>query len=31
MVCPILYAVTLKQLEDSIVPFPVTEFMFADL
>ena len=31
MVCPILYAVVLKQLEDSIDPFPVVEFMFADL
>ena len=31
MVCPILYAVLLKQLEDSIDPFPVVEFMFADL
>ena len=29
---PILYAVVLlKQLEDSIDPFPVVEFMFADL
>ena len=27
---PILYAVVLKQLEDSIDPFPVVEFMFAD-
>ena len=31
MVRPILYAVLLKQLEDSIDPFPVVEFMFADL
>ena len=31
MVRPILYAVVLKQLEDSIDPFPVVEFMFADL
>ena len=31
MVCPILYAVVLKQLEDSIDPFHVVEFMFADL
>ena len=33
MVSPILYAVNvvLKQLEDSIDPFPVVEFMFADL
>ena len=33
MVSPILYAVVLKQLaiEDSIDPFPVVEFMFADL
>ena len=31
MVCPILYTVVLKQLEDSIDPFPVVEFMFADL
>ena len=30
-VSPILYAVVLKQLEDSIDPFPVVEFMFADL
>ena len=28
---PILYAVVLKQLEDSIDPFPVVEFMFADV
>ena len=31
MVCPILYAAVLKQLEDSIDPLPVVEFMFADL
>ena len=31
MVSPILYAVSLKQLEDSIDSFPVVEFMFADL
>ena len=31
MVPSILYAVLLKQLEDSIDPFPVVEFMFADL
>ena len=31
MVSPILYPVALKQLEDSIDPFPVVEFMFADL
>ena len=31
MVSPILYAVVLKQLEDSIDSFPVVEFMFADL
>ena len=32
MVSPILYAVVLRQLEaDSIDPFPVVEFMFADL
>ena len=31
MVSPIVYAVALKQLEDSIDPFPVVEFMFADL
>ena len=31
MVAPILYVVVLKQLEDSIDPFPVVEFMFADL
>ena len=30
-VTPILYAAILKQLEDSIDPFPVVEFMFADL
>ena len=29
MVRPILYAVVLKQLEDSSDPFPVAEFMFA--
>ena len=28
---PILRAVVLKQLEYSIDPFPVVEFMFADL
>ena len=31
MVCPILYAVVLKQLENSIDPFHVVEFMFAGL
>ena len=31
MVCPILYAVVLKQLEDSIDSFPIVELMFADL
>ena len=31
MVCPILYAVALKQLENSIDPFHVVEFMFAGL
>ena len=31
MVSPILYAFALKQLEDSIDPFPIVEFMFADL
>ena len=31
MVSAILYAVALKQLEDSIDPFPIVEFMFADL
>ena len=31
MVSPILYAIVLKQLEDSIDPFPVAEFIFADL
>ena len=31
MVSPILYAILLKQLEDSIDPFPVVEFMFADV
>ena len=31
MVRPILYAIVLKQLEDSIDPFTVAEFIFADL
>ena len=31
VVIPILYAFALKQLTDSIDPFPVVEFMFADL
>ena len=31
MVNPIFLAVALKQLEFSIDPFPVVEFMFADL
>ena len=30
MICPIFDAVTLKQFEDSIDPFPVVEFMFYD-
>ena len=30
MICPIFDAVKLKQLEDSIDPFPVVEFMFGD-
>ena len=31
MVPPILYAVVLKQLGDLIDPFPVVEFIFANL
>ena len=30
MICPIFDAVKLKQLEDSIDPFPVVELMFGD-